>query len=71
MLEGFQKVGSSMLISLPNEWIKFNNLKKGTTLLVEINKDNSISVFPSASTNETVKSVTIPYSYESMDNLVD
>ena len=66
-----QKVGSSMLISLPNEWIKFNNLKKGTTLLVEINKDNSISVFPSASTNETVKSVTIPYSYESMDNLIN
>ena len=60
-----------MLISLPNEWIKFNNLKKGTTLLVEINKDNSISVFPSASTNETVKSVTIPYSYESMDNLIN
>lgn len=42
-----QRVGSSVLISLPNEWVKFNNLKKGTTLLIEINKDNSISVFPS------------------------
>lgn len=66
-----QKVGSSILISLPSEWIKFNNLKKGATLLVEINKDNSISVFPSASTNEVVKSVTIPYSSENMDNLIN
>lgn len=66
-----QKVGSSILISLPSEWIKFNNLKKGATLLVEINKDNSISVFPSASTNEVVKSVTIPYSAENMDNLIN
>ncbi|HEY7080586.1 MAG TPA: phosphate uptake regulator PhoU [Nitrososphaeraceae archaeon] len=66
-----QKVGSSMLISLPNQWIKFNHLKKGATLLVEINKDNSISVFPSADTNEAIKSVTIPYSHESMDNMIN
>src|SRR6478609_267289 len=66
-----RKVGSSILISLPNEWIKFNKLKKGTTLLLEINKDNSISVFPSADTSEVVKSVVIPYSYENMDNLIN
>jgi phosphate uptake regulator len=60
-----------MLISLPNQWIKFNHLKKGATLLVEINKDNSISVFPSADTNDVVKSVTIPYSHESMDNMIN
>jgi len=60
-----------MLISLPNQWIKFNHLKKGATLLVEINKDNSISVFPSADTNDAVKSVTIPYSHESMDNMIN
>ena len=66
-----QRVGSSVLISLPNEWVKFNNLKKGTTLLIEINKDNSISVFPSAGTNEEVKSVAIPYSSESMDSLIN
>jgi len=66
-----QKVGSSILISLPNQWIKSNHLKKGATLLVEINKDNSISVFPSADTNEVAKSVTIPYSNESMDNMIN
>ncbi len=60
-----------MLISLPNQWIKFNHLKKGTTLLVEINKDNSISVFPSADTNDAIKSVTIPYSHESIDNMIN
>ena len=46
-------------------------MKKGTTLLVEVNKDNSISVFPSADTSEVVKSVVIPYSYENMDNLIN
>ncbi|HEY7571162.1 MAG TPA: phosphate uptake regulator PhoU [Nitrososphaeraceae archaeon] len=66
-----QKVGSSILISLPNQWIKFNHLKKGATLLVEINKDNSISVFPSADANEVAKSVTIPYSHESIDNMIN
>jgi phosphate uptake regulator len=46
-------------------------LKKGATLLVEINKDNSISVFPSADANEVAKSVTIPYSHESIDNMIN
>ena len=41
-----QKIGSSLLISLPSEWIKNNNLKKGSIIVVEINSDTSISLFP-------------------------
>jgi len=66
-----QKIGSSILISLPSQWIKSNNLKKGYILQVDINRDNSISIFPSEDTAEEAKEVTIPYSPASMDSLVN
>src|SRR6187200_553366 len=66
-----QKIGSSILISLPSEWIKSNNLKKGNVVLIEINRDNSISLFPSDAGGEDIKEVTIPYPRISMDSLVN
>jgi phosphate uptake regulator len=66
-----QKIGSSILISLPSQWIKSNNLKKGSIVPVDINRDNSISIFPSEDTTEEAKEVTIPYSSASMDTLVN
>jgi phosphate uptake regulator len=66
-----QKIGSSILISLPSEWIKSNNLKKGSTVPIDINRDNSISIFPSDDMAEEAKEVTIPYSPVSMDTLVN
>jgi phosphate uptake regulator len=66
-----QKIGSSILISLPSEWVKSNNLKKGNMLLIEVNRDNSISLFPSDVDSEDVKEVTIPYPRISMDSLVN
>ena len=66
-----QKIGSSILISLPSEWIKNNNLKKGSIVPVDINRDNSISIFPSDETAEETKEVTIPYSAAGMDTLVN
>ncbi len=66
-----QKIGSSILISLPSQWIKSNNLKKGSIVPVDINRDNSISIFPSEDTTEEAKEVTIPYSPASMDTLVN
>ncbi len=60
-----------MLVSLPSEWIKNHNLKKGNMVLIEINKDNSISLLPSDIDNEDVKEVTIPYPPVSMDSLVN
>lgn len=66
-----QKIGSSMLVSLPSEWIKNHKLKKGNMVLIEINRDNSISLLPSDIGNEDVKEVTIPYPPVSMDSLVN
>lgn len=66
-----QKIGSSILISLPSQWIKSNNLKKGNIVPVDINRDNSISIFPSDDMAEEAKEVTIPYSAVGMDTLVN
>ena len=56
-----QKIGSSMLISLPSEWVKNNNLKKGNMVMIEVNRNNSVSLYPSDAEAEDVKEVNIPY----------
>ena len=67
-----QQIGSSILVSLPSIWIKNNNLKKGSIVPVHINRDNSISIFPSQDdTADKTKELTIPYSSVSMDILVN
>jgi phosphate uptake regulator len=66
-----QKIGSSILISLPSQWVKDNNLKKGSIVPIDINRDNSISIFPSDDMADETKEVTIPYSPASMDTLVN
>lgn len=66
-----QKIGSSILISLPSQWIKSNKLKKGSIVPIDINRDNSISIFPSEDAADEEKEVTIPYSPASMDTLVN
>jgi phosphate uptake regulator len=67
-----QQIGSSILVSLPSMWIKSNNLRKGSIVPVHINRDNSISIFPSQDdTADKIKELTIPYSSVSMDMLVN
>jgi phosphate uptake regulator len=67
-----QQIGSSILVSLPIMWIKSNNLRKGSIVPVHINRDNSISIFPSQDdTADKIKELTIPYSSISMDMLVN
>lgn len=66
-----QKIGSSILISLPSQWVKSNNLKKGSTVPIDVNRDNSISIFPSDDATDKQKEVSIPYSSASMDSLVN
>lgn len=67
-----QQIGSSILVSLPTMWIKSNNLRKGSIVPVHINRDNSISIFPSQDdTADKIKELTIPYSPISMDMLVN
>jgi len=66
-----QQIGSSILVSLPSQWVKSNNLKKGNIIPIDINRDNSISIFPSVDATDKVKEVTILYSQVSMDSLVN
>jgi phosphate uptake regulator len=40
-----QQIGSSILISLPIEWVKKNSVKKGKSIIIETNIDNTISVY--------------------------
>ena len=66
-----QKIGSSMLISLPSEWIKNNNLKKGNMVMIEVNRNNSVSLYPSNIDTDDVKEVNIPHPQLSMDSLTN
>ena len=66
-----QKIGSSMLISLPSEWIKNNNLKKGNMVMIEVNRNNSVSLYPSDLDTDDVKEVNIPHPQLSMDSLTN
>jgi phosphate uptake regulator len=67
-----QQIGSSILVSLPSLWIKTNNLKKGSIVPIHINRDNSISIFPSEDDlANKIKELTIPYPNTSMDMLVN
>jgi phosphate uptake regulator len=56
-----QKIGSSVLVSLPKEWIKQNKLDKGNTVVIEVGKDNAIAVYPSGTESGEVKEVVISY----------
>lgn len=40
-----QQIGSSLLISLPVEWVKKNSIDKGKNIIIETNVDNTISVY--------------------------
>jgi len=67
-----QKIGSSILVSLPSIWVKSNTLGKGSIVPLQVNRDNSISIFPAQDdTADKIKELTIPYSSLSMDMLVN
>lgn len=54
-----QKIGSSILMSLPAEWIKTLGLKKGDILSIENNDDKSITIFPTSNRNSQAKEIAI------------
>jgi phosphate uptake regulator len=66
-----QQIGSSLLISLPSDWVKRNNLKKGSMVLIDVNSDNSLSLFSSDLIGEEPKHVSIAYSPISVDYVVN
>jgi len=50
---------SSLVISLPKEWLKINNLERGNNVTVTIQKDRSLSVHPSTEVVERKKEVSL------------
>lgn len=66
-----QKVGSSMLVSLPVTWIRQNHLKKGDTILMEITAENSVAIFPAKESNEIVRVFSIDYPARNVDILIN
>ena len=59
-----QQIGSSILVSLPTEWIKKNFLIKGKTINIETNSDNTISIYNN-NQNQEIK-IEFNYQYEIM-----
>ncbi|MBA3977760.1 MAG: phosphate uptake regulator PhoU [Nitrosopumilus sp.] len=54
-IRSLQQIGSSILISLPVDWIKKNYLVKGKNVSVETNNDNSISIYNNNQEEEKIK----------------
>jgi phosphate uptake regulator len=55
-----QGIGSSMLVSLPSDWIRTNSLKKGDIVSIESSNDNSLNIIPRDLKKGLLKEVTIP-----------
>ncbi len=55
-----QQIGSSILISLPMEWIKKNFLIKGKSINIETNSDNTISIY----NNNQDQEIKIEFNYQ-------
>jgi phosphate uptake regulator len=59
-IRSLQQIGSSILISLPVDWVKKNYLAKGKNVSVETNNDNSISIY----NNNQEEEIKIEFSYQ-------
>jgi phosphate uptake regulator len=50
---------SSLVISLPKEWMQLNDLKKGETVSFNIQRDRSLVIYPSALKKSEPKEITL------------
>ena len=66
-----QKIGSSTLVSLPANWVRQNQLKKGDTIQMELSNDNSIAILPSKDGNGIIRGFGIDYPARVMDILIN
>ncbi len=56
--------GGTSLISLPKEWVKMNNLRKGSLLSVEKTPDNRLLIYPFQKDERESRKIDIPYPAE-------
>ncbi len=50
---------SSLVVSLPKEWMQLNDLKKGETVSFNIQRDRSLVIYPSALKKADLKEITL------------
>ena len=50
---------SSLVISLPKEWMQLNDLKKGDAISFSIQGDRSLIIYPSSKKKTTPKEITL------------
>jgi phosphate uptake regulator len=66
-----QGIGSSMLVSLPSDWIRSHSLKKGDIVTIETSNDSSVTIIPRDSKKGSPKEVTIPLRDISADRFLN
>lgn len=66
-----QKIGSSTLVSLPVNWVRQNQLKKGDTILMELTNDNSLAILTSKDRNGIIRGLGIDYPARVVDILIN
>lgn len=66
-----QKIGSSTLVSLPVNWVRQNQLKKGDTIQMELKSDNSLAILTSQDKNEIIRGFGIDYPARVVDILIN
>lgn len=63
--------GSTALISLPREWVKMNNLHKGSLLSIERRPDNRLLIYPVQKEEHESRRIDIPYPAEYREYLLN
>src|SRR5512138_1646401 len=61
---------SSLVISLPKEWMQLNDLKKGGTVQFNIQRDRSLVIYPSTAKRSEDKEITISIGHSEEEILI-
>jgi phosphate uptake regulator len=61
---------SSLVVSLPKEWMQENDLKKGDTVSITIQRDHSLVLYPSLLKSNTPKEITLSIGEHEEDILI-
>jgi phosphate uptake regulator len=63
--------GGTLLISLPKEWVKKNNVTKGSVITIEEKGNEYLIVYPLLKEERSIREVTIPYPAKYMEYLIN
>lgn len=61
---------SSLVVSLPKHWVELNELKKGDTVSLAVQRDRSLVVFPSVRKKKQSKEITLHVEADEKETLI-